>query len=134
MTGRAVPEWIGATPDSAIPTRVRIRLFERCGGVCALTGRKLGPGEWDVDHIKPLADGGEHREGNLQIVWRPKHREKTAVENSNRAKADRIWAKHNGVFPKSKCKIRSRGFPKSRRETAIHDDNEQDVIPENAGR
>lgn len=118
MTGRSVPEWRGATPDSAIPTRVRIRLFERCGGICALTGRKLGPGEWDLDHKKALADRGEHRESNLQVVWRPKHREKTSIENSDRAKADRIFAKHHGVWPKSKCPIRSRGFETARRNRA----------------
>jgi 5-methylcytosine-specific restriction endonuclease McrA len=114
MTGRSVPEWIGATPDTAIPTRVRLRLWERCGGTCALTGRKLGPGEWDIDHKKPLADGGEHREANLQIVWRPKHREKTAVENSDRAKADRIFAKHHNQWPKSKRPLKGRSFAKSR--------------------
>lgn len=31
---RDVEEWIGKTPDSAIPKRVRLRVFERLGGQC----------------------------------------------------------------------------------------------------
>lgn len=115
MTGRSVPAWQGSTPDAAIPPRVRLRVFERCGGVCALTGRKIMPGdEWDVDHRTPLSMGGLHAEHNLQVVWRPAHREKTAAEASLRAKADRIRQKHLGIYPRSKAKIRSRGFDKSR--------------------
>lgn len=117
MTGRSVPEWVGSTPDAAIPPRVRLRVFERCGGKCALTGRKIMPGdEWDLDHETPLSMGGRHAESNLRVVWRPAHREKTAAEATARAKADRIRAKHLGVYPQSKARIRSRGFEKTRRE------------------
>lgn len=38
---RALPEWIGKTPDTAIPARVRVRVFERFGGICQETGRKI---------------------------------------------------------------------------------------------
>lgn len=119
MTGRSVPEWVGATPDSAIPPRVRLRVFERCGGKCALSGRKIQVGdEWDLDHVTPLSMGGRHAETNLQVVWRPAHREKTAEEAKDRAKAKRLHAKHFGYFPPSKARIRSRGFQKTRKEIA----------------
>lgn len=129
---RSVDEWVAKHDDQAIPLKVRIRVFQRSGGICALSGKRVGPGEWDLDHIKALADGGEHRETNLQVVWRPKHREKTAVENSDRAKADRIWAKHNGVYPKSKTRWPKRDFAKSRRAVAVHDENDDGNIHETA--
>ena len=116
MTGRSVPEWIGATPDAGIPPRVRLRVFERAGGVCALTGRKIYPGDrWDCDHRVPLALGGEHRESNLQPVLAEAHREKTAEDVAAKAKAARVAKKHRGLHhPKAKIPG-SRGTPFKRR-------------------
>jgi 5-methylcytosine-specific restriction endonuclease McrA len=38
---------------------------------CALCGRVIGPGSvFHVDHIIPVARGGKHEEGNLQIAHR----------------------------------------------------------------
>lgn len=98
MTGRTVPEWIGATPDAAIPDRVRLRVFRDHGGRCAISGRKIGPGDaWDVDHEVPLALGGEHRESNLRPVLRTEHRKKTATNVAAKAKADRAAKKNAGI-------------------------------------
>lgn len=113
MTGRSVPEWIGSTPDAKIPTRVYLRVFAAYGGRCHLSGRKINAGDgWDLDHIKSLTRGGEHRESNLAPALRDKHREKTAAENSEDAKADRIRAKHLGVKapPKGNNRLQSRPF------------------------
>lgn len=113
MTGRSVPEWQGATPDSRPPTRVRLRVFERYQGKCYLTGRKIRAGEpWDLEHIKPLHAGGLNVESNLAPASKEAHREKSAAEVSAKAKADRTRAKHLGIYPASPFKIRSRGFPK----------------------
>lgn len=112
---RSVDEWIAASDDAAIPTRVKLRVWNRCGGKCALTGRKLQVGDdYDFDHILALCNGGEHREGNLQVVSRAAHREKTADDVKLRAKADRTRAKHLGIFPKSKTPLKSRGFQPTR--------------------
>lgn len=106
---RIVTEWIGKTDDAAIPARVKIRVFEKHKGKCAITGKRLHPGEWDCDHIVALKDGGEHRESNMQPVWRGAHRKKTANENSARAKVNRVQIKHQlPAMPKTK--IQSRGF------------------------
>ena len=114
-TRRTVPEWVGSSPDAAIPKHVRLRIWDRCGGRCALTGKKLIPGDdFDFDHITALRDGGRHAEFNLQLVWRPAHREKTAREAGERAKADRIRAKHNGIWPASKSRLQGRPFPRTR--------------------
>jgi 5-methylcytosine-specific restriction protein A len=111
---RSVPEWIAKHDDEAIPKRVKARIFERQGGKCALTGIKLQAGNFDFDHIKSLRNGGQHRESNLQAVYRPAHREKTAAENSAGAKADRCHAKHFGYAPPPTQKIKSRNTFKRR--------------------
>ncbi len=98
MTGRSVPEWHGATPDTRAPTKVRIRVFDAHGGRCYVTGRKIAAGEaWDLDHVKPIHLGGENRETNLAPISKAAHREKSAAELTVKAKTDRIRAKHLGV-------------------------------------
>jgi 5-methylcytosine-specific restriction endonuclease McrA len=115
LHGRAVEEWIGTTPDAKIPARVRLRIFDRAGGICHITGRKIRAGEkWEAEHIKPLHAGGIHRESNLAPALVNAHREKTADERDEKAKVERVRKKHLGIFPKSKTPLRSRGFSKSR--------------------
>jgi len=101
MTGRKIPEWIGKTDDSMPPPLVRLRIFERYGGVCQLSTRKIEVGdEWHLDHKKPLWDGGENRESNLWPVLGPPHREKTALEASQRAEGRHHRAKQAGIKTK----------------------------------
>lgn len=115
MTARTVPEWIAAHPDQAIPKSAKLRIWEREGGRCWLSGKKIMPGDaYDFEHVKPLSMGGEHRESNLRLALRDKHREKTAAEAPVRAKADRVRLKALGLWPKSKRPIQSRGFERSR--------------------
>ena len=115
MTGRAVPEWIGATPDAAIPPRVRLRVFQAHGGRCHLSSRLIRPGDqWDCDHVVALINGGEHRESNLAPALREVHREKTAEDVAIKSKTYRMAAKHAGTWPKSKTPLKSRGFQKTR--------------------
>jgi 5-methylcytosine-specific restriction endonuclease McrA len=106
-----VPEWVGATPDSAIPTRVKLRIWERCGGRCAISGKKLMPGDaYDFDHIIALSSGGSNSEANLQLVSREAHKAKTRDDVKAKAKIARVKAKHLGLWPAPKRKIQSRGF------------------------
>ena len=98
MTGRSVDEWIGATPDSPVPPRVRVRIFDRHGGICHVSGRKIRAGEpWDLDHVVALCNGGEHRESNLAPVLRDKHRQKTRIDISDKTKVSRVRQKHLGI-------------------------------------
>lgn len=116
LTGRTNAEWIGKTPDSRPPKSVIDRLFLQQNGRCALSGKKIGPKDVKhCDHIKSLEDGGENRESNLQLVLKQPHIEKTIEENSARAKERRIRLKHAGLWPETKAKIKSRGFPKRNR-------------------
>lgn len=115
LTGRTVDEWIGKTADTRPPKSVIDRLFLRQAGRCALSGRKIGAGATThADHIVPLKDGGQNRESNLQLVLADAHREKTADENSSRAKERRLRLKHLGLWPRSTRPLKGRGFPKPR--------------------
>ena len=107
---RSIPEWIGKTDDTAPPLRVKLRIFENTGGCCAACKRKLYPGDvCHYDHIKPLWDGGENRESNLQPLCTWCHLPKTTREAKERAQARRVKAKHLGL-KKPKRKISYRRF------------------------
>jgi len=110
MTARTVPEWIGKSPDTAAPPRVRLRVFEAHGGTCHITGRKITAADkWDLDHITALCNGGENREANLAPAIREAHREKTAQDVATKARDRRIKQKHLGIAPR-KRKIPGRRF------------------------
>jgi 5-methylcytosine-specific restriction protein A len=113
LSGRTVAEWTGSSPDAKVPARVRLRIWEREGGRCHLTGRKIMAGDqWDLDHRQALCNGGAHAESNLFPALRDKHREKTAADVAQRAKADRTRKKHLGIAPAPTRKLQSRGFQK----------------------
>lgn len=100
---RSVPEWIGATPDVAIPKRVKLRVFERHNGICHISGRKITAADvWDCDHIVALCNGGEHRERNLAPALRDKHRAKTAEDVAVKSKTARVRNKHLGIRGKGR--------------------------------
>jgi len=102
MAGRSTNEWIGKTLDSAIPPRVRARVFLAHDGRCYLSGRKIGPADkWDCDHVVALCNGGENRENNLRPALRDKHREKTREDVALKSKIARVQKKHLGLKPKT---------------------------------
>lgn len=115
MTGRTPPEWIGKTADSKIPEHVQLRIWDREGGRCYLTGRKLRAGEYDFEHVIALAnwtgDGHGNRESNIRLAYRKAHREKTKQDRREKANSDRVRKKHIGIRKPSK--MRSRGFDKA---------------------
>jgi 5-methylcytosine-specific restriction endonuclease McrA len=108
---RKLPEWVGKTPDAKVPDRVRLRIFEREGGACHLSGRKIKPGDmWDLDHKVALANGGEHRELNLFPALRDKHRKKTAEDVAEKSKVAKKAKKH--TLPKTDRRQKASGFRK----------------------
>lgn len=105
---RALPEWTGANPDTPIPPRVRVRIFERYHGACQGCLRKIAAGDkWDCDHIVALVNGGEHRETNLRILCAWCHKKKTAQDVAIKSKTAKVRAKHLGIRKPSR-------FPGSR--------------------
>jgi 5-methylcytosine-specific restriction protein A len=114
---RAVPLWVGSSDDAKVPPRVRIRIFEREGGRCWISGRRIGPADlWDLDHKVALINGGSHSEDNLFPALRDKHREKTAEDVALKSKTARIRAKHLGIHPKPIRRLQGQGFQPSRRQ------------------
>lgn len=98
MTSRTLPEWIGKTPDTAIPIRVQVRVYEHTEGKCQSCGRKVrGRNDWQCDHIQALVNGGENRESNLQVLCGWCHREKTAADVAEKAVTRRKAARHIGT-------------------------------------
>jgi 5-methylcytosine-specific restriction endonuclease McrA len=109
---RCPPEWIGATDDAKVPARVRLRIFERAGGICHISKRPIRAGEaWDVDHIIALCNGGEHRESNMAPALTGPHRRKTKADVAEKAMTYRKRANHLGL-KRPGAKIQSAGFPK----------------------
>lgn len=75
---REVPEWIGATDDTPIPPRVKVRVFERCNGhCCECRVRIVGSISPEFDHVTAIANGGRNAESNIQLLCKPCHAAKT---------------------------------------------------------
>lgn len=55
-------------------------IWERDGGICQYTGRKLAPGEGNIDHVVPRSRGGVSSWENCVLSYRP----------VNERKADRL--------------------------------------------
>jgi 5-methylcytosine-specific restriction protein A len=105
---RQLPEWYGATDDTAIPLRVKARIVERHHGQCAKCSRFLRAGYIAFDHIVALCNGGAHAESNLQpLCTIPCHEEKTKDDVATKARNYRRRTKHLGIkkrdaFPTNK--------------------------------
>jgi 5-methylcytosine-specific restriction protein A len=95
---RSVPEWIGKTDDESAPDRVRLRLFQKRFGVCAICSRQLRAGHWDLDHKVAICNGGENRESNLWAVCDvPCHRNKTKADVAEKSAAYQQQLSHTGA-------------------------------------
>jgi len=95
---RKVSEWIGTNDDQAIPARVKLRVFQRHGGECAICTLHIrGALLPAYDHIVALINGGENRESNVQLLCVPCHKIKTGADVAEKSKVARVRAKHLGI-------------------------------------
>jgi len=95
---RSTDEWIGKTDDAKVPDSVKVRVFERYGGKCYLSGIKIERGmAWELEHILALCNGGEHRESNMAPALVAPHKDKTRADRRLKAKNDRVRKKHLGL-------------------------------------
>lgn len=100
---RSVPEWIGKTDDTPVPDRVKLRVFEKYEGKCYLSGIRLTPGTWEVEHIQAIINGGENRESNLAPVSKGKvHQAKSREDVKIRAITYRKKKANIGLRKKSR--------------------------------
>lgn len=112
---RSVPLWSSTNPDAKVPPRVRLRIFEREGGRCWISGRKIMVGDkWDLDHKVALCNGGTHSEDNLFPALKDKHKAKTAADVREKSDVARKRQKHLGIKTNTGRKIQSRGFDKTK--------------------
>lgn len=102
---RSVPEWIAKNDDAAIPVRVKLRVYHKAKGKCAICTLTTLSGQYD--HIIPLILGGGHRETNLQWLCVPCHKGKTKLDVKLKAKVARVRKRHLGIKKPSR-------FPGSR--------------------
>lgn len=100
---RSTDEWQGATPDTAIPPRVRLRVFDRADGLCQICTRKISAGDrWVADHIVAIINGGANTEGNLQLCcdWCDR-KVKTPADVAEKSRIARIRTKALGIKKRS---------------------------------
>jgi hypothetical protein len=99
---RSPPEWIGDTPDTAVPPRVKVRVFDREHGRCHSCRRKVAAGErWTCEHRKALVNGGENRESNLGVTCDWCLPDKNAADVAEKSSVYRKRAKHIGAVNRS---------------------------------
>src|SRR5882724_6378047 len=95
---RSLPECSHPNHDAKVPDRVRLRIFEREGGICHLSGRKIMPGEkWELEHKIALCNRGLHAESNLAPALVQPHKVKTAADVAEKAKVARKRKKFIGI-------------------------------------
>jgi 5-methylcytosine-specific restriction endonuclease McrA len=105
---RSTEEWIGATDDTPIPPRVRLRIFDVSGGRCDMCRRVIrGSLRPCYDHRQALINGGENRENNIRLLCHECHdlktksdvREKSVIYNK---RIKRMGFKRKKLIPGSK--------------------------------
>ncbi len=95
---RSVPPWIGKTPDTPVPQKVRVRVFEAKGGRCHMCGRKIQTGEaWTCEHVIALINGGLNAEPNLDLTCGWCLPQKNATDVAIKSKSYRVRSKHLGL-------------------------------------
>ena len=95
---RTIAYWIATNDDQRIPDRVKLRVFLRADGKCEKCTRKIGSAEaWQCDHVTALINGGQHAEGNLQVLCAWCHKGKTKQDVAEKAKTYAVRRKHIGI-------------------------------------
>ena len=90
------------TARRTISRLARVRVFDSYGGICHICRFRIQVGQaWDCEHIKPLWLGGEDTETNMAPAHKVCHRTKSADESPQRAKSNRVRAKHLGIKKRS---------------------------------
>ena len=104
---RSVPEWIGASPDSVPPPRVKLRVLERYNFTCFWSKQPIKPGDkWECDHELAIINGGANRESNLVPALKSEHQVKTRKDVFEKKKRAKLLKKSYGLNrPKPRRKM-----------------------------
>jgi 5-methylcytosine-specific restriction enzyme A len=87
-----------------ISSKMRLEMFFKANNQCQSCQAKIHPGQkWEIDHIIPLALGGDNAPQNLQILCKICHEFKINTQDlSIIAKIKRIKIKHLGGYTEPK--------------------------------
>lgn len=100
---RSVEEWVGATDDTQVPPRVRLRVFLKFNGICQECGLKIQGSNWICDHRLAIINGGQNRESNLgPVCYRCDKTKKTPADVKAKSETYRKRASYLGVKRKSR--------------------------------
>lgn len=97
---RSVEEWVGATDDTPIPPRVRVRVFLKFDGMCQECGTKIHGKRWICDHTVAIINGGPNRETNLRPIHEQCDKHKTRRDVALKSKIYHKRAKRLGIKTK----------------------------------
>jgi len=93
----------------------RSRIFAAHNGICHICKGAIQTGEaWEIEHLVPLAISGDDTDANKAPAHVKCHKNKTAVDLGDIAKAKRREARHTGAV-RPKGNIKSCGFGKKER-------------------
>lgn len=108
---RSLPAWQGKTDDTAIPARVRLRVWDREEGRCHRCRRGIPADDaWIIEHRLAIILGGANAEGNLCLSCSWCKPVKDAEDVAAKAKTAAVRSRHLGIRPEST--MRSAGFAK----------------------
>lgn len=132
--GRPVKEWFGRTPQSMPSKTIRLRIFDREGGICFLSGLKIKPvDKWHLHHCdkegRGIEDGCENRESNLHPVLDEPHRAETTKQRKRQAKANAQRIIHIGAKDPSPRPLQGKPFPKVQRDRVKIDKSALPPLP-----
>lgn len=92
--------------------KARLALLKAHNATCHLCSGEIQTGQaWEVEHIIPIAMGGEDEPANMRPAHAKCHAVKTKADVTAIAKAKRCETKHAGAKASPTVKISSRGFP-----------------------
>jgi 5-methylcytosine-specific restriction enzyme A len=81
-----------------ISTRERVAIFQAANGLCHICQSRIVIGDaWELEHIIPLALGGDDHGENLAPAHVKCHRAKSVDDAGNTARAKRREARHLGA-------------------------------------
>lgn len=112
---RSVDPWVGKTDDSAVPPRVRLRVWDREEGKCHRCRRHIPADDaWIIEHRHAIILGGINAERNLCLSCSWCKPVKDAEDAAAKSKTADVRKKHLGIRPEPT--LRSAGFPQRRKQ------------------
>jgi 5-methylcytosine-specific restriction protein A len=101
MTAREVSEWIGRTPDTPVPPRVKDRILKRQEDKCQYCGRPFSARLKPIfDHRPALINGGENRESKTFAGCEFCHTPLTEADVAEKSKVADVRKKNLGLIEK----------------------------------